>query len=119
MRRHYQEFLVVDQAHQVSYNQEINTLQTQCNGLVRMDMSLNRELGQYRELVMIQTQTINTQNRFIWSLEAQVRELREIIMPTMGRTLGNPIVMKDNSVEVKEEPREGPSVVTTLIKIED
>ena len=65
---------------------------------------------------------INTQNMFIWNLEAQVAEMRELVLPRLGRTLGNPIIIEDNLVEVKEEPRTvGPSghVVTTLIKIED
>ena len=82
-------------------------------------MALNWELGQYRELVMIQTQTINAQNRVIQSLEAQVRELRELVVLTAGRMLGNLIVIEDDQVEVKEEVQVGPSVVTILIKIED
>ena len=117
--RHYQEFLVADQQHQVSYNWEIQTLKVQCNGLVRTDGALSWELGWYWDLVLLQTQTINAQNGFIQSLEALVRELREIVMSAAGRTLGNLIIIEDDPVVVKEEPQVGLSMVTTLIKIED
>ena len=117
--QHYQEFLLVDQQCQVLYNREIQTLEVWCDRLVRMDVVLNRELGQYQDLVLVQTQTISAQNTFIWTLEAQVLELREMLMLRAGRTLGNPIVIKDDLVEVKEELRAGLSVVMTLIEIED
>ena len=71
---------------------------------------------------MLQTQTINTQNTFIRGLVVQVAELKEMVRPEVGRTLGNPILIEDDE-EVKEEddlrsPRPC-EVVTTLIEIED
>ena len=121
LRRHYQEFLVTNEHQLISLNWEIQTLKTQCNGLVRTDGALNQELGQYHDLVLLQTQMINAQNAFIQGLVAQVQELKEMVQPEAGRTLGNPILIKDD-LEVKEEddPRSPrPQVVTTLIKIEN
>ena len=89
---------------------------------MRTDVVLNWKLGWYWDLVLLQTQTINAQNGFIWSLEAQVRELREMVAPMAGRTLGNLILIEDDPVEVKEElseVRPSRQVVMTLIKIED
>ena len=82
-------------------------------------MALDRELGQYQDLILIQTQMINAQNTVIQNLEAQVVELRGMVVPAPRRTLGNPIVIEDDVVVVKEELRVGPSVVMTLIEIED
>ena len=78
-------------------------------------------VGQYHNLVLLQTQTINAQNAFIRGLVTQVQELKEMVWPEVGRTLRNPILIKDDP-EVKEEddPRSPRlQVVTTLIEIED
>ena len=121
LRCHYQEFLRTNKHWLIRLNQEIQTLKVRCDGLVQTNGALNHELGQYHDLVLLQTQTINAQNTFIQGLEAKVQELKEIVMPELGRTLGNPILIEDDVV-VKEEddlrsPR--PPVVTTLIKIKD
>ena len=90
--------------------------------MVRTDWALNQELGQYWELVLIQTQMINTQNAYLRDLGKQVKELRDLVVLEVGRSLGNPVLIEDY-VEVKEEddprsPRPR-GVVTTLIEIED
>ena len=122
LRRHYQEFLAVDAGRHQTLQQEIRVLRTRCDGLVRKNQSFNQELGTYQNLVLLRTQTINTQNVFIRSLEAMVKELWEVVFLEPGRTLGNPILIEDD-VEVREEddprsPRPH-EVVTTLIEIED
>ena len=58
---------------------------------------------------------------FIQDLDKKVKELKELVLPELGRTLGNPILIEDD-MEVKREdnPRSPrPPVVMTLIKIED
>ena len=116
--RHYQQFLLIYDQCQRTQDREIGVLRTRCDGLVRTDRVLNQELGQYQELVLIQTQIINAQNAYLWELEKQVKELWEAVFPEVGRTLGNPILIEDD-VEVREEidPRSPRShnVVTTLI----
>lgn len=76
--------------------------------------SLNWELDQFWDLVLLQTQTISTQNARLQGMEVQLAKLREMIVLALGRTLGNLIVIKDD-VEVKEEPQ----TVTTLVLIDD
>ena len=67
-------------------------------------------------MVLLQTQTINAQNMYMWELERKVKTLEDLVL--LGRTLGNPILIEDDSRE--EEPRSPqPPVVTTLIEIED
>ena len=52
LRRHYQEFLVTNKHQLISLNWEIQTLKTQCNGLVQTDGALDQELGQYHDLIV-------------------------------------------------------------------
>ena len=120
-RRHYQQFLVVDKGRRSMVQQELGVLRTWCDGLVRPNCSFNQELKQFQDLVLLQTQTINAQNMYLRTMEEKVRRLEELVLP--GRTLGNPILIED---EREEEPRAEvdprslrPSVVTTLIEIED
>ena len=68
-----------------------------------------------QDLALVQTQTINAQNTVLRDMEVQLSGLREMVRPTLGRLLRNLILIEDDPMEVKEEPR----VVTTLIKIED
>ena len=121
-RRHYQQFLAVDKGRHQTLQQEISMLRTRCDGLVWMNRLFNQELGKYQNLVLLQTQTINTQNTYMQDLERKVRVLEELVLP--GRTLGNPIIIEDDARE--EEPRADvdprsprPQVVMTLIEIED
>ena len=93
LRHHYQEFLGTNECCFISLNREIQTLKTQCDGLVQTDRALNQELGQYQDLVLLQTQMINAQNAFIRGLAGQVQELKEMVRPELGRMLGNPILI--------------------------
>ena len=96
-------------------------MRTRCDGLVQTNHSFNQELRQYQELVLLQTQTINTQNVYLRMMEEKMKRLEDLILP--GRTLGNPILIEDDR---EEDPRAEvdlrsprPAVVTTLIEIED
>ena len=75
-------------------------------------------MGQYQELVLLQTQTINTQNAYLHDLERKVKSLEDLVL--LGRTLGNPILIEDD-VKEEDDPRSPRprGVVMTLIKIED
>ena len=98
----------------------------------RMNTKLGQELDQYKDLALLQTQTINAQNGILCNLEEQIGELRRMVLVRAGpgRSLGDLIMVEDDPVEdvvvMMEEllvvgPLAGPSrqVVTTLIKIED
>ena len=81
----------------------------------------NQELGEYRELVLLQTQTINAQNVFMQLLESKVKVLEDMVLP--GRTLGNLILIEDDVREEDPRPEVNPrsprpQVVTTLIEID-
>ena len=110
-----------DEGRQQTVQREIGVLRTRCNGLVRTNHSFNQELAQYQDLVLLQTQTINTQNTYLRTMEEKVKHLEDLVLP--GRTLGNPILIEDDR---EEDPRvevdlrsPRPAVVTTLIEIED
>ena len=121
LRRHYQNFLVAEEGRRGTVQWEIGVLWTRCDGLVRTNHLFNQELGQYQELVLLQTQMINMQNAYLQVLEGKVKALEDAVLP--GRTLGNPILNEDDrEEELRAEvdlrsPR--PEVVMTLIKIED
>ena len=89
--------------------------------MLRTNHSFNTKLRQYQDLVLLQTQTINAQNAYLWTMEEKVKRLEDLVL--LGRTLGNPILIEDDREEdLRAEvdlrsPR--PQVVTTLIKIED
>ena len=85
--------------------------------MVTVERALNWEVDQLWDLALVQTWTINAQNEVLRNMEAQLVELRVMVMPTPGRSLGNLIIIEDDVVEVKEEPRN--QVVMTLIKITD
>ena len=88
---------------------------------MRINHSFNQELRQYQELVLLQTQTINTQNTYLQMVEEKVKHLEELVL--LERMLGNPILIEDDREEdlrAEVDPRSlRPGVVMTLIKIED
>ena len=121
LRWHYQQFLAVDEGRRSTVQQELGVLQMRCDRLVRTNRSFNQELQQYQNLVLLQTQTINTQNTYLQTMEEKVKWLEELVLP--GRTLGNPILIED---DWEEDPRAEvdlrsprPQVVMNLIEIED
>ena len=46
-RRHYQQFLAVDEGRRSTVQQELGVLQTRCDGLVWTNRLFNQELRQY------------------------------------------------------------------------
>ena len=120
LRQHYREFLTVDEGRWQTVQQELGVLRMRCDGLVRSNCLFNTKLKQYQDLILLQTQTINAQNVYLWTME-KVKHLEDLVLP--GRMLGNPILIEDNREEdprVEVNPRSPrPQVVMTLIKIED
>ena len=59
------------------------------------------------------------QNAYLWDLERKVKVLEDLVL--LGRTLGNPILIEDDiGVKEEDDPRSPrPTVVMTLIEIED
>ena len=117
-RRGYQEFLAADTGRHQTLQREIGVLCMQCDGLVWMNRSFNQELGVYQNLVLLQTQTINAQNTYMWDLKQKVKVLEDLVL--LEQTLGNPILIEDEEVREEDDLRSlRPPVVMTLIKIED
>ena len=112
---------MVDKGRRQTIQREIGMLRIRCDGLVRTNHSFNQELASYRELALLQTQTINVQNVYLQMMEEKVKQLEDLVL--LGRTLGNPILIEDDREEdlrAEVDPRSPrPQVVTTLIEIED
>ena len=70
-------------------------------------------------MVLLQTQTITAQNVYLWTMEEKVKCLEDLVL--LGRTLGNPILIKDDREEeprAEVDPRSPrPQVVMNLIEI--